>query len=55
MVIDKGLRTANDFKNHMYNQFLQKFPLDSLKDMPLDKYTNLKGFQGGWETHFVIG
>ncbi len=52
MVIDEGLRTANDFKNHMYNQFLQKFPLDSLKEMPLDKYTNLKGYQGGLGNSF---
>ena len=52
MVIDKGLRTANDIRNHLYNEFLQKFPLDSLKEMPLDKYTNLKGSQGGLGNSF---
>lgn len=30
-----------DFRNELYDRFLEKFPLESLKDMPLEVYTNL--------------
>ena len=31
----------NDQRNQLYNDFLNEFPLESLKIMPIDKYTNL--------------
>lgn len=30
-----------ELRNNLYNDFLKEFPLESLKDMPLEKYTNL--------------
>ena len=32
---------AVDQRNQLYDDFLREFPLESLKDMPLEKYTNL--------------
>ena len=32
---------VNDQRNQLYNDFLNEFPLESLKIMPIDKYTNL--------------
>lgn len=30
-----------DFRNELYDRFLEKFPVEYLKDMPLEVYTNL--------------
>lgn len=33
---------ANDVRYNLYKQFLELFPLESLRKMPLERYTNLK-------------
>lgn len=44
MVKDKGLKSnKKDLRDYLYNQFLLVFPIESLNEMPLYRYTNLKG------------
>ena len=44
MVKDKGLKSnKKDLRDYLYNQFLLVFPIGSLNEMPLNRYTNLKG------------
>ena len=44
MVKDKGLKSnKKDLRDYLYNQFLLVFPIESLNEMPLNRYTNLKG------------
>lgn len=33
-----------DFRNELYNRFLEKFPIESLKEMTLEVYTNLNKY-----------
>ena len=42
MLNDKELKDKKDLRDFLYSQFLLNFPLESLKYMPLNRYTNLR-------------